>query len=159
MARGNMFNERRVGKYSLDPAYGETVRAYLPPPLPPNPALNLEDLYVPLDRANQFLGRLDGLHATLPDTNLLLHFYSRREAVLSSQIEGTQSSLSDLLLFENDLGEKSTDVEEVSNYVAALQHGLRRIRDGFPVSNRLLKEMHGVLLRSGRGAEKSPGEF
>lgn len=149
----------RIGRYAVDSTFGEQVRAYLPPPLPPTPALMLEDMHLSLDHANQFLGRLDGLHATLPDTSLLLSFYSRREAVLSSQIEGTQSSLSDLLLFENDLAATNNDVEEVSNYVAALQHGLNRIRSGFPLSNRLFNEMHAILLRSGRGAEKSPGEF
>ncbi|MEM9963763.1 MAG: Fic family protein, partial [Asticcacaulis sp.] len=111
--------------------------------------------------ANQALGRLDGLSTLLPNTSLFLYFYVRKEALLSSQIEGTQSSLSDLLLFENNEtpGTPIDDVEEVSNYVAAMNHGLRRMRDGFPLSLRLIREIHGILLRGGRGAAKQPGDF
>jgi Fic family protein len=107
------------------------------------------------------LGRLDGVTVLLPDTRLFLYMYIRKEAVLSSQIEGTQSSLSDLLLFElkEAPGVPLNDVVEVSNYVAALEHGLSRCKDGFPLSNRLIKEIHEVLLREGRGGDKSPGEF
>lgn len=114
-----------------------------------------------LDRANQALGRLDGLSTLLPDTSLFLYLYVRKEAVLSSQIEGTQSSLSDLLLYENDSipGVPLDDVSEVSNYVAAMQYGLARLRAGFPLSLRLIREIHGILLRGGRGAERTPGEF
>jgi Fic family protein len=114
-----------------------------------------------LDRALLALGRLDGVTALLPDTRLFLYMYVRKEAVLSSQIEGTQSSLSDLLLFELEEapGVPLVDVTEVSNYVAALEHGLSRCKEGFPLSNRLIREIHGVLLRKGRGSEKSPGEF
>ncbi len=111
-------------------------------------------------RAALALGRLDGLGRVLPDADLLLYFYTRREAVLSSQIEGTQSSLSDFLLFESGRSASDTmDVREISNYVAALRHGLTRIREGFPLSLRLLREMHGVLMQSGRGSEATPGEF
>ena len=107
------------------------------------------------------LGRLDGVSAHLPEKALFLYAYVRKEAVLSSQIEGTQSSLSDLLLFELDEapGVPLDDVVEVSNYVAALEHGLARLREGFPLSNRLIREIHGVLLSRGRGAGKEPGEF
>ena len=107
------------------------------------------------------LGRLDGISTLLPDTSLFLYTYVRKEAVLSSQIEGTQSSLSDLLLFELDEapGVPLDDVVEVSNYVAALDHGLARLRAGFPLSNRLIREIHEVLLSRGRGSGKSPGEF
>jgi Fic family protein len=107
------------------------------------------------------LGRLDSVSSYLPDANLLLYTYIRKEAVLSSQIEGTQSSLSDLLLFEMDAvpGVPIADVKEVSNYVSALTHGLDRIRSGFPLSNRLLKEIHAILLSGGRGGQKNPGEF
>jgi Fic family protein len=114
-----------------------------------------------LERALLACGRLDGISALLPDPDLFLYAYVRREAVLSSQIEGTQSSLSDLLLFELDEapGVPFNDVVEVSNYVAALEHGMARLREGFPLSNRLLREVHGKLLARGRGAEKSPGEF
>lgn len=101
-----------------------------------------------LELATLALGRLDGVSALLPDRALFLYSYVRKEAVLSSQIEGTQSSLSDLLLFEIDEapGVPLDDVTEVSNYVAALEHGLGRLRDGFPLSNRLLREIHALLL-------------
>lgn len=151
----------RLGSYVSTTTAGETVRAFLPPPLPPEPPLDLGGLYQNLDRANQALGRLDGLTTLLPDTKLFLYLYVRKEALLSSQIEGTKSSFSDLLLFENEAvpGVPIDDVEEVSNYVAAMQHGLRRIKGGFPLSLRLIREIHGILLRGGRGANKTPGEF
>jgi Fic family protein len=97
----------------------------------------------------------------LTNLHLLLYAYVRKEAVLSSQIEGTQSSLSDLLLFESDEapGVPLADVQEVSNYVAALNHGLERLRSGFPLSLRLIREIHKALLSKGRGSEKQPGEF
>ena len=114
-----------------------------------------------LEQANQALGRLDGFTSVLPDLSLFLYAYVRKEALLSSQIEGTQSSLSDLLLFENSEapGVPIQDVQDVSNYVAALNHGMRRLREGFPLSLRLIREIHGVLLSEGRGSNKEPGEF
>jgi Fic family protein len=114
-----------------------------------------------LEPALLALGRLDAISSLLPNPALFLYHYVRKEALLSSQIEGTQSSLSELMLFELDEapGTPTVDVVEVSNYVAALEHGLARLKDGFPLSNRWLREMHGVLLRSGRGADKEPGEF
>lgn len=114
-----------------------------------------------LDRANQALGRLDGITLLLPDPDHFLYSYIRKEAVLSSQIEGTQSSLSDLLLFEHDAapGVPRHDVEETSNYIAAMNHGLRRMEQGFPISLRLLREVHARLLQGVRGGEKDPGEF
>jgi Fic family protein len=114
-----------------------------------------------LAEANQSLGRLDGLASVLPNLSLFIYAYIRKEAVLSSQIEGTQSSLSDLLLFESHQapGVPLHDVQEVSNYVAALNHGLDRLRGGFPLSLRLIREIHGVLLSKGRGSDKEPGEF
>src|SRR5260370_35537964 len=139
----------------------ETVRAFVPPPLPPSPAIRLDGLQQILEQANQALGRLDGLASILPDLSLFIYTYVRKEAVLSSQIEGTQSSLSDLLMFENDEapGVPAGDVQDVSNYVAAMNHGLERLRGGFPLSLRLLCETHGILLSKGRGSEKQPGEF
>ncbi|MEP6916622.1 MAG: Fic family protein, partial [Acidobacteriota bacterium] len=112
-------------------------------------------------RATLSLGRLDSITNLLPDPQLFLYAYVRREAVLSSQIEGTQSSLSDLLLFELEEapGVPFDDVVEVSNYVAALEHGMARLREGFPLSNRLIREMHEQLLARGRGSDKQPGEF
>ena len=158
-----MKNEKhqRVGLYVTHSAGGETVHAYLPPPLPPCPPVELSNLQVLLEEANQSLGRLDGLATVLPDIGLFLYTYVRKEAVLSSQIEGTQSSLSDLLLFESDEapGVPIQDVQEVSNYTAALTYGLSRLREGFPLSLRLIREIHGKLLSEGRGSTKEPGEF
>jgi Fic family protein len=140
----------------------ERVKAFLPNPLPPRPSLEISPaLRQVMDDAMLNLGRLDSVSALLPDTHLFLYMYVRKEAVLSSQIEGTQSSLSDLLLFEADElpGVPMDDVVEVSSYVAAMEHGLGRLRAGFPLSNRLIREMHGVLLARGRGADKDPGNF
>jgi Fic family protein len=152
---------RRLGRYIVKTYGEETVRAFVPPPLPPNPPVRLEALQHRLEQANQSLGRLDGLASVLPNLSLFSYAYVRKEAVLSSQIEGTQSSLSDLLLFENDEapGVPLNDVQEVSNYVAALNHGLKRLREGFPLSLRLIREIHEVLLSKGRGSDKQPGEF
>ena len=143
-------------------AGGERVSAFVPAPLPPKPPLVLDgSLQQALESAVLALGRLDGAAKLLPDEKLFLYTYVRKEAVLSSQIEGTQSSLSDLLLFEMEQapGVPLDDVREVSNYVAALEHGLRRLREGFPLTNRLIREIHGVLMASGRGSERTPGEF
>lgn len=151
----------RLGRYVETLVAGERVRAYLPPALPPRPSLDLLPLVGLIEEANRALGRLDGLTTILPDTSLFIYMYVRKEAVLSSQIEGTQSSLSDLLLHEEMAapGAPIDDVEEVSSYVAAMEHGLHRLREGFPLSLRLIREMHGVLLAKGRGSTKTPGEF
>ncbi len=151
-----------IGEYILDSTVGETVRAFVPSPLPPEPPLDvhgsLQDL---IGQAHMELGRLDGMASVLPDTSLFIYMYVRKEALLSSQIEGTQSSLSDLLLFELDAmpGVPMDDVREVSSYVSAMEHGLRRLKEGFPLRNRLLCEIHGKMLSKGRGSDKSPGEF
>ncbi len=151
-----------TGIYEVSTLAGERVRAFVPAPLPPAPPLKLDArLQQRLESALLALGRLDGVSALLPDLSLFLYAYVRKEAILSSQIEGTQSSLSDLLLFELDEapGVPLDDVLEVSNYVAALDHGLARLREGFPLSNRLIREIHAVLLSRGRGSGKNPGEF
>jgi Fic family protein len=150
-----------LGHYIVRTYDGETVRAFVPPPLPPNPPVRLDALQRVLEQSNQSLGRLDGFASILPNLPLFIYAYVRKEAVLSSQIEGTQSSLSDLLLFENDEmpGVPLKDVEEVSSYVAALDYGLARLRGGFPLSLRLIREIHEVLLSKGRGSNKQPGEF
>jgi Fic family protein len=151
-----------TGRYVSDTTGGERVEAFVPSPLPPDPPLDLSgSIHKLLERAALSLGRLDGLSTLLPDTTLFLYSYIRKEAVLSSQIEGTQSSLSDLLLFEMEQapGVPVDDVIEVSGYVAALEHGLARIRGGFPISSRLVREIHGKLLERGRGSDKQPGEF
>jgi len=151
----------RVGDYQKCSLAGETYDVYIPKGLPPSPAIEMGKIYPLLDQANVALGRLDGLSIILPNPSLFLYFYIRKEAVLSSQIEGIQSSLSDLLLYENHEipGVSEQDVIEVSNYVAAIEHGLKRIREGFPLSLRLIREMHEVLLKKGRGSSKQPGEF
>ena len=155
--------ERGVtGRYEVTSVAGEQVRAFVPEPLPPAQPLEFEG---PLQRALEpallALGRLDSLSLVLPDTSIFLYSYVRKEAVLSSQIEGTQSSLSDLLLFELEEapGVPIDDVTEVSNYVAALDHGLALLRQNLPLSNRLIREIHGVLLSRGCGSGKDPGEF
>ncbi len=151
-----------AGRYLSSNIGGEQVRPFVPDPLPPRPPLVFDKRLLDLlARAQLALGRLDSVGRLLPDPELFLYTYVRREAVLSSQIEGTQSSLSDLLLFELDEvpGVPLDDVVEVSNYVAALEHGMARLREGFPLCNRLIREMHAKLLARGRGSEKSPGEF
>src|SRR6056297_389017 len=152
---------QRLGTFVETSAGGERLRAYVPAPLPPIPPLELAQFMSIYERAIAAVGRLDGVTTVLPSTPLFLYMYVRKEALLSSQIEGTQSSLSDLLLYEND--EKPSveldDVTEVSNYVAAIEHGVARIRGGFPLSLRLIREMHQIILRSGRGVTKQPGDF
>ena len=149
------------GTYDVRSFGGEVVRAFLPAALPPQPPLELSELQIALERASVALGRLDSVSSLLPDTALFLYTYVRKEAVLSSQIEGTQSSLSDLLLFELEEapGVPIDDVTEVSNYVAAMDLGMARLREGMPVSSRLIREIHGALLARGRGSERDPGEF
>jgi Fic family protein len=141
---------------------GESYHVFYPNSLPPEPPLEITpERQEQLDTANQALGRLDGITLLLPDPDQFLYSYIRKEAVLSSQIEGTQSSLSDLLLFEHDLapGVPISDVRETSNYIAALNHGLARIEGGFPLSLRLLSEVHERLMEGARGTERSPGQF
>jgi Fic family protein len=137
--------------------------AFFPAPLPPEPPLSLDvELHRLLDRANQALGRLDGITLLLPDPSQFLYTFIRKEAVLSSQIEGTMSSLSDLLLFENEVapGVPIEDVKEAANYITAMNHGITSIESGrLPLCNRLLREVHARLLQSGRGSDKAPGEF
>src|SRR6202142_993415 len=153
--------KQRLGRYVVKTYEKETVRAFVPPPLPPDPPLRLDGLQQLLEQANQAVGRLDGLASILPDLSLFIYTYVRKEAVLSSQIEGTQASLADLLMFANQElpGVPIQDVQEVSNHVAAMNHGLQRLRSGFPLSLRLICEIHDVLLSKGRGSEKQPGEF
>ncbi len=150
------------GRYVTISAVGEKAQAFVPAPLPPRPPIDwTAELRRKFDHALLALGRLDSVSTLLPDTSLFLYMYVRKEAVLSSMIEGTQSSLSDLLLFELDQepGVPLDDVREVSNYVSALDHGLRLVGEGLPLSLRLLREIHGVLLTKGRGSNQTPGEF
>ena len=152
-----------TGRYEIRTVGGERIEAFVPSPLPPKPPVEIKGkLQRSLEPPLVVLGRLDSLLLTLlPDMTLFLYTYIRKEAILSLQIESAQSSLSDLLLFElNEApGVPVDDVIEVSNYVAVLKHGLQRLLDGFSLSNRLIREIHGILLSRGRGSEKSPGEF
>jgi len=150
------------GRYVTISTVGEKAQAFVPAPLPPRPPIDwTPELRSKFDQALLALGRLDSVSTLLPDTSLFLYMYVRKEAVLSSMIEGTQSSLSDLLLFELDQepGVPLDDVREVSNYVAALDRGLRLLGEGLPLSLRLFREIHGVLLTKGRGSNRTLGEF
>ncbi len=152
----------QVGEYLETVAGGEVVHAFVPAPLPPRPAISTGgELLQALAMASAALGRLDGVAHIFPDKLLLIYSHVRKEAVLSSQIEGTQSSLSDLLLseFGEVPGVLRHDTLEVSNCVAALDHGIRRVREGFPLSNRLFWEIHEILLASGRGSRMLPGQY
>jgi Fic family protein len=161
----DMANNRVSGTYMTNSHSPEPFKSFVPRPLPPDPPLNLTgEHYGLLDKATLAVGRLDGLTWQLPRDIVALYtyFYIRKEAVLSSQIEGTQSSLSDLILYESDEipGVPIEDVGEVLQYVNAMNHGLKRLRmDDFPLSLRLIREIHEVLLATGRGSEKMPGAF
>lgn len=153
--------DQRIGKFITHKATGEHYRAYLPVALPPKPPIDLELLYPSLEKATLALAELNSLTHSIPNTSLFIYMYVRKEALLSSQIEGTQSSLSDLMLFEHHQKPEVSqeDVEEVSNYVKAINHGLVRLKEDFPLSLRLLREIHGVLMSGTRGSTKLPGEF
>ncbi len=155
-------NRKLQGHYRTVSTAGEKAQAFIPSPLPPAPPIEWSaELREKFDQALLALGRLDSVSVLLPDISLFLHMYVRKEAVLSSMIEGTQSSLSDLLLFEcqHQPGVPLDDVQKVSNYVAALNHGLSRLNEGFPLSLRLLKETHSILLAKRRGRSCDPGQF
>ncbi|NQY81629.1 MAG: Fic family protein [Alphaproteobacteria bacterium] len=154
-------NNERIGQLvECSAAGGEHYTAYVPKNLPPVPPLEMDELHPLLDQANTAIGRLDGMNMVLPDPSLFLYMYVRKEAVLSSQIEGTQSSLSNLLLFETEEtpGASMDDVTEVSCYVSAMNYGLKRLKD-LPMSLRLIREIHAQLMNNSRGSNKLPGEF
>ncbi|WP_151612480.1 Fic family protein [Sinorhizobium alkalisoli] len=158
--RNDIADNKRLGRFVETAVGGERVKAFIPPPLPPTPPIEITGLLTRLSAAERALGRLDGVSILLPNKELFLYMYVRKEAVLSSQIEGTQSTLSDLLRFETEAisGEPVDDIREVSNYVDAMMFGLERMQQ-LPLSLRLIREMHQRLLDSGRGGTKSPGEF
>ena len=148
----------RAGTYVKQPT---DYRAFIPADLPPDPTIEMDaELTKLLSDADRALGRLDGVATVLPNPDLFVAMYVRQEAVLSSQIEGTQSTLQDVLAFEADANKEKqpSDVEEIVNYVAAMNHGLMRLSE-LPVSLRLLKEIHGHLMQGVRGSELSPGDF
>lgn len=151
---------RRRGRFVETPVGGEVVKAFVPPPLPPDPPIDLLSLLPRLSAAERAIGRVDGISVLLPRPELFLYLYVRKEAVLSSQIEGTQSTLTDLLRFETEAqaGQPVDDIREVSNYVDAMMYGLARV-EALPLSLRLIRELHARLLRGGRGSNQSPGEF
>ncbi|MEE9442577.1 MAG: Fic family protein [candidate division Zixibacteria bacterium] len=156
-------NRGQTGKYITISTAGENCSAFIPNPLPPDPEIKINaELHDLSDNALWALGQLDGLTKILPESSLFLYMYVHKEAVLSSQIEGTQSSLSDLLLHESEElpgVPGDDDVQITSNYIAAMNHGLDRVRQNFPISSRLIREIHEVLLSRGRGSDKNPGEF
>ena len=154
-------HRRNTGSYVTTSTSGENVEAFIPNPLPPNPSLVWDgNLATLLSEASSSLGRLDGSARVLPNKELFIDAYIKKEAVLSSQIEGTHSSLSDLYRYEHDgKADIGSDVVEVSNYVKAMEHGIARLRGGFPLSNRLIREIHEVLMSRGVGENKTPGEF
>lgn len=151
---------QRIGQSIAQKISGEVYNAYVPKKLPPEPPIDLEKLYPYLEKATSALAELNSIHKIIPNTALFIYMYVRKEALLSSQIEGTQSSFSDLMLFEHQ--QKTVvshkDVEEVSNYVQAISYGLERLKD-FPLSLRLLREIHSILLSGARSFGKLPGEF
>ena len=155
-----MPDSTRAGRY-IQQTTG--YRAFIPAPLPPEPSVAFDgELLTLLSQADRDLGRLDAIARLLPNPDLFVAMYVRHEAVLSSQIEGTQSTLEDVLAFENpdhSAAESPGDVEEVVNYVRAMNHGLARLADGFPLSLRLLREIHAELMQGVRGGDKTPGEF
>ncbi len=151
--------KKRVGTYVRQGIPGEYYKSYVPVKLPPEPALQMEQLYPYLDKAIQAVIELNTLAKSISNSSLFIFMYVRKEALLSSQIEGTQSSFADLILFEHDQKPhvNKEDVEEVSHYVAAMQYGLKHLHGGFPLSLRLIREIHAVLLSGGRGKHKTPG--
>ncbi len=155
------YNNARHGRAGRYVNQSAGYRAFYPSPLPPDPSVKVEGaLQTLLSQADRALGRLDGSITTLPNPDLFVMMYVRKEAVLSSQIEGTQSSLQDLLAAEAKVLSDTTprDVNEVINYVRAMNHGLARLKD-LPVSVRLIREIHAILLEKVRGHHATPGEL
>lgn len=148
----------RAGVYINQPG---AYKAYIPKPLPPDPPLLIDSEMIDiLSKADRFLGRLNGMAETLPNPDLFLAMYVRKEAVLSSRIEGTQASLEDVLEYESVDRPKTlaNDVGEVVNYIRAMNYGLKRLEE-LPLSLRLIREIHAELLKGVRGGQKYPGEF
>ena len=151
--------KRETGHYREQLADGEAYKCYIPRKLPPDPPVQIEKFYGLLDKAAVALGALNGIRINLPDASLFLSVFAKKEAVLSSQIEGTQSSLSDLLLFESEKKAARGDETEIANYISAMDYGMEKIHS-LPLSRRLLCEIHEKLLSGPgvRGSEKQPGQ-
>jgi len=148
----------RSGRYIKQP---DGYRAFIPEPLPPDPPVQFDDeLQAFLSKADRALAKLDGIVTVLPNPDLFIAMYVKKEALLSSQIEGTQASLEGVLEFEADLtpGEDVEDIKEVINYIKALNYGIERLKE-LPFSLRLIKEIHRILIEGTRGSSKTPGEF
>ncbi|MFZ4100291.1 MAG: Fic family protein [Chlamydiia bacterium] len=147
----------RSGNYILQPT---GYRAFIPSPLPSSPSIEMsEELTLELSEADIALGRLDMMGHLLPNVDHIIAMYVRKEALLSSQIEGTQASLEDIFEYESAAPVANLhDVEEVVNYIKAMNYGLERLKE-FPMSIRIIKEIHAILLTGARGQEKTPGEF
>ena len=156
-SKGRELAMHRSGNYILQPT---GYRAFIPSPLPPSPPISMsEELILQLSEADIALGGLDMMGHLLPNVDHIIAMYVRKEALLSSQIEGTQASLEDLFEYESAAPmENLHDVEEVVNYIKAMNYGLERLRE-FPMSIRIIKEIHAILLTGTRGQEKTPGEF
>ena len=154
-------SHRRGGEFLKVATGFESYQAFLPSRLPPEPPLDMSRILTPLERANQAIGRLDGISSLLPDLDCFLFVHIRKEALLSSQIEGIESSLPEILKTEiaRNQGSLSDDILEIRNYVAAVNEGLKQIRQGLPFSIRLIKDIHRVLFSTGPGSNKLPGEF
>ncbi len=153
-----MSNQSRAGRYVRQPNH---YSAFMPEPLPPTPPIAIDGaMQTALSKADRALGRLDGSIQTLPDPDMFVYMYVRKEAVLSSQIEGTQSSINDLLEAEAAIhdADRPSDVGEVINYVNAMNYGLERLAD-LPISVRLIRELHEKLMQGVRGNHASPGEL
>jgi Fic family protein len=162
MRQRSVKESERAGVFRTEGRGDAAFRAFIPKPLPPEPPLRMDGALLSLfGRATAAVGRLDGVAAQLRNPDAFLWTYVRKEAVLSSQIEGTQSSLTDLLLHENEQapGVPTDDVEEVSSYVRAMMTGLDLLRTQLPLSLRLIRGIHAELVRGTRGADKTPGEF
>ena len=152
---------KRIGTYISKKVATESYKAYVPSPLPPKPSIEVDKLYPYLEKATLALAELNSIAKIIPNISLFIYMYVRKEALLSSQIEGTQSSFSDLILFEHHQKPNISvdDVEEVSRYVQAINYGLERLKNNFPLSLKLICEIHSILLSSSRGENKLPGEF
>ncbi len=151
-------NINRAGKYVTQL---KGYKSFIPNPLPPNPGLKMDQEMIDLlSKADTAVGRLAGISGALPNPDLFVAMYVRKEAVLSSQIEGTEASLEDILEYESEDRPKTlaNDAAEVVNYVRAMNYGLERIKE-LPLSLRLIKEIHAELMQGVRGQEKTPGEF
>ena len=152
---------KKYGKLQKSSLVGsETYNTYIPNMMPPEPAINIAEIYECLEKANFAIGELNGISDSVPDPAVINYMYVRKEAVLSSQIEGTQSTLDDLMCHESNAatGVPVDDVAEVSSYVAAINHGIKRLKK-LPLSMRLIKEIHKILLTNSRGKHKTPGEI